>query len=278
MKLIPSSQNTLRTAKQGFTLIELLVVIAIISILAAILFPVFGRARENARRSSCQSNLKQIGLGLAQYTQDYDERMVPPQFVNSTDGFRSTWVRQSYPYVKSVQIYKCPSDPSDEQANGGSQYWGTEAPFYPRVPHVSYVYNYSLQETFGTALIGIMITKFESPTTTIVATDGGSQPEAGKAAIDWKAKPTAWMLDHAAYGNATAPYNPTGNGFLNQMAGPSARHLETVNSLYADGHVKSQRMSAIYKNVDEFGQKPGAAAGTGGNGLSYCLRVDTGCL
>src|SRR5437763_7255396 len=58
---------------QGFTLIELLVVIAIIAILAAILFPVFGRARENARRSSCQSNLKQIGLGLAQYTQDYDE-------------------------------------------------------------------------------------------------------------------------------------------------------------------------------------------------------------
>src|SRR5690606_14055579 len=62
--------------KAGFTLIELLVVIAIIAILAAILFPVFGRARENARRSSCQSNMKQFGLGMIQYSQDYDEKMV----------------------------------------------------------------------------------------------------------------------------------------------------------------------------------------------------------
>src|SRR5476649_2802466 len=65
-----------RTQHAGaFTLIELLVVIAIIAILAAILFPVFARARENARRASCQSNLKQIGLGITQYCQDYDERM-----------------------------------------------------------------------------------------------------------------------------------------------------------------------------------------------------------
>src|SRR5471032_187855 len=63
-----------RAKFKGFTLIELLVVIAIIAILAAILFPVFARARENARRASCQSNLKQIGLGFQQYSQDYDER------------------------------------------------------------------------------------------------------------------------------------------------------------------------------------------------------------
>jgi prepilin-type N-terminal cleavage/methylation domain-containing protein len=70
-------QNKKTTLKPAFTLIELLVVIAIIAILAAILFPVFGRARENARRSSCQSNLKQLGLGIMQYTQDYDENFSP---------------------------------------------------------------------------------------------------------------------------------------------------------------------------------------------------------
>jgi prepilin-type N-terminal cleavage/methylation domain-containing protein len=65
--------NYQKPDRKGFTLIELLIVIEIIAILAAVLFPVFGRARENARRSSCQSNLKQIGMGLLQYTQDYDE-------------------------------------------------------------------------------------------------------------------------------------------------------------------------------------------------------------
>jgi len=70
--------------KQGFTLIELLVVIAIIAILAAILFPVFARARENARKSSCQSNLKQIGTGLMMYVQDYDETF--PTERNGVDG------------------------------------------------------------------------------------------------------------------------------------------------------------------------------------------------
>ncbi|HEX8550734.1 MAG TPA: DUF1559 domain-containing protein [Abditibacteriaceae bacterium] len=87
----------------GFTLIELLVVIAIIAILAAILFPVFARARENARRSSCQSNLKQIALGVAQYTQDSDEKYP------GTPESGKTWVDQLQPYLKSKQIFVCPS-------------------------------------------------------------------------------------------------------------------------------------------------------------------------
>src|SRR6186997_2874835 len=97
--------------RKGFTLIELLVVIAIIAILAAILFPVFARARENARRSSCQSNLKQLGLGFAQYTQDYDERL--PEFSNGnpvTGPFAfDGWGNSIQSYVKSYQILKCPS-------------------------------------------------------------------------------------------------------------------------------------------------------------------------
>src|SRR5476649_549867 len=93
--------------KRGFTLIELLVVIAIIAILAAILFPVFARARENARRASCQSNLKQLGLAMIQYAQDYDETM-PVSTVASYAGFG--WTGQLYPYVKSKQLFVCPSD------------------------------------------------------------------------------------------------------------------------------------------------------------------------
>ena len=96
-----------RSAKKGFTLIELLVVIAIIAILAAILFPVFARARENARRASCSSNLKQMGLAVMQYTQDYDELM--PFYYNRAGIW---WMDAVNPYAKSYQIWKCPSDTS----------------------------------------------------------------------------------------------------------------------------------------------------------------------
>jgi type II secretory pathway pseudopilin PulG len=77
--------------------------------LAAILFPVFARARENARRSSCQSNLKQIGLGILQYTQDYDEAYPPAETTGS--GLNTlTWDVATQPYLKSSQILVCPSD------------------------------------------------------------------------------------------------------------------------------------------------------------------------
>ena len=95
----------------GFTLIELLVVIAIIAILAAILFPVFAKAREKARQSSCQNNLKQIGLAWMQYTQDYDE-MVPWLYI-TTVGFSGGYLHTPellYPYIKNSQVWTCPSE------------------------------------------------------------------------------------------------------------------------------------------------------------------------
>lgn len=91
--------------RSAFTLIELLVVIAIIAILASILFPVFARARENAKRASCQSNLKQIGLGIQQYVADYDGQIPPQQLVNPT----VYWPTLILPYIKSSQLFTCPS-------------------------------------------------------------------------------------------------------------------------------------------------------------------------
>jgi len=101
--------------REGFTLIELLVVIAIIAILAAILFPVFAKAREKARQSSCSNNLKQLGLAFQQYASDWDERL--PSSVNDTDTATSgagmaasAWDQQISQYVKSDGVYKCPSN------------------------------------------------------------------------------------------------------------------------------------------------------------------------
>lgn len=95
---------------RGFTLIELLVVIAIIAILAAILFPVFARAREKARQSSCMSNAKQLALGFLMYAQDYDEEF-PRQYI-VVSGVAVRWPAYIMPYIKNYQIFTCPSDKS----------------------------------------------------------------------------------------------------------------------------------------------------------------------
>jgi prepilin-type N-terminal cleavage/methylation domain-containing protein/prepilin-type processing-associated H-X9-DG protein len=98
--------------RHGFTLIELLVVIAIIAILAAILFPVFAKAREKARQTSCLANMKQLGLGVLMYTQDYDETFFPLTYTSGAatpTTYLSNWPTLFQSYVKNWQIYKCPS-------------------------------------------------------------------------------------------------------------------------------------------------------------------------
>src|SRR5215211_7611666 len=109
MLILPRPASLSHKGKaSGFTLIELLVVIAIIALLAAILFPVFGRARENARKTSCANNIKQLTLAALQYTQDYDERWW--QMRDPTNGARAfEWGEILQPYIKSGQVIQCPS-------------------------------------------------------------------------------------------------------------------------------------------------------------------------
>lgn len=100
------------TQKHGFTLIELLVVIAIVAILAAILFPVFAQAREKARQSVCLSNLRQMGLGVMMYAQDYDEAFPLDSHTGGGGNAGWVWIKTLQPYVNTKLLYRCPSDPS----------------------------------------------------------------------------------------------------------------------------------------------------------------------
>jgi prepilin-type N-terminal cleavage/methylation domain-containing protein/prepilin-type processing-associated H-X9-DG protein len=126
--------------RKGFTLIELLVVIAIIAILASILFPVFSKAREKARQTSCLSNIKQLGMAGMMYSDDYDE-MLPTNVMDingstAQDAGDMTWRSMILPYVKNTQIFLCPSDrnPGSPAFTGGMD-WGQKAGYALNVVH-----------------------------------------------------------------------------------------------------------------------------------------------
>ncbi|RYX80172.1 DUF1559 domain-containing protein [bacterium] len=188
-------------SKNAFTLIELLVVIAIIAILAAILFPAFARARDNARRASCQSNLKQIGLGIMQYTQDYDERMISGQ----SGGV--LWKELLQPYVKSKQIFACPSNPNkDAMATSYPVSYGPNCDAHGSHAALGYINDGPNLSDIGAPATAIMVIEMTANTWDFVITlDAGHND-----------------FDDALY----------------------AGHSTLGNYLFADGHVKSLKPMA----------------------------------
>lgn len=212
----------------GFTLIELLVVIAIIAILAAILFPVFARARENARRTSCASNLKQIGLGIMQYTQDYDERMPLcgyNLYAASNPQVFYSWRRVTYPYVKSVQLYACPSNSAansqftdDSNTALGTSLLTADAPRFPR----SYTANGISTNIGGTAAMD------------------RATPQALAAITD---SARTILVSESREGDSRFWFDAASSRF-SQTIDSFPGHLGTVNFLFADGHVKALKPSA----------------------------------
>ena len=249
--------------KRGFTLIELLVVIAIIAILAAILFPAFAKARESARRSSCSSNLKQIGIAMMQYSQEYDEQVVPGAIAKGGIANGGTgWMGLLQPYLKSTQIFSCPSD-SDTSVTGSvpiSGDWLIDMPHF----HVSYGYcgyigGSNAPDPIASPDVptgGISLAAIMSPTTTVMVAETGSNISTSDDPLKWQPKPGSYML-----GDATSTYVAQPSAVQYNTAGPIARHLETCNVLWADGHVKASRIEKFYKS----------------SGVSPCLRPETGC-
>jgi prepilin-type N-terminal cleavage/methylation domain-containing protein/prepilin-type processing-associated H-X9-DG protein len=200
-----------RTQKKGFTLIELLVVIAIIAILAAILFPVFARARENARKASCLSNMKQLGLGIMQYTQDYDERY-PLAQAGPDDATRklNTWRTLIFPYVKSTDVYRCPSNPDNNTFTNDN-----DAPTAFRIS-----YNCNAQG----AVLGSSLAEAQTPASTIAVTE----------VWDGCADYGGWCGTAAYDGDFN--YDWDGHSYAIY-----AGHNSTTNFLFADGHAKAMR-------------------------------------
>jgi prepilin-type N-terminal cleavage/methylation domain-containing protein/prepilin-type processing-associated H-X9-DG protein len=256
-----------RTTQKGFTLIELLVVIAIISILATILFPVFATAREKARQTSCSSNLKQFMLGISMYSQDYDEGMPIAWKTKGQIGTRITESGQDgegktprglwntlMPYVKSHEIFRCPSD---------VRFWGTSAG-NKNIPAAAITVTrgkYTYYEAHGTSYKFTkdnftMPTELANETSNQNGLDKGNSDDrgdmmvapAGTTPSTYSLPPIPMRISYFARPSETrvirdfnAPWEEfegTPNGFEEKQPQEFAPHRQGINVAFADGHVK----------------------------------------
>lgn len=235
------SKQMLRHKDAGFTLIELLVVISIIAVLAAILFPVFARARENARRTSCMSNLKQMGLSMMQYVQDYDETFPLAYYTLPTgtpasslpDGEFWTantvyWPQLLFPYHKSIQVFWCPSAAFSNKSVDGS----------PVPVNGQYGANRWIMPVSG---IPLKISNINSSATTYLFLDWGTI-----SALSTRSRTSqgdiAFLPGMGEAGGTCSMTLPA-----QKQDCTSGRHFGGVNVTFADGHVKWLKSSAIIK-------------------------------
>ncbi len=259
------------TRNSAFTLIELLVVIAIIAILAAILFPVFARARENARRSSCQSNMKQMGLAFLQYSQDYDETMVLGKRQNfAFPGLGGTgevaWDTLLEPYAQKAgstqfgtgqnPLLRCPSDSIEPLVSSAFPNPSKRSYAIPLNGNAASDYAWPPESTVPDAHAkGRNLSQFSAPSATFMMVESphqinriGSADAYRSAGVNNPGGTTAnywqFQLGQGAAGSQSLHAN-----------GKQGEHFDGFNYLYVDGHVKFQRP------LQTMGQNKSAAPG-----------------
>ena len=237
-----------RRKQSGFTLIELLVVIAIIAILAAILFPVFQKVRENARRTACLSNTKQLAIAAIQYEQDYDEKTPDGENQN---GLGSGWAGQIYPYVKSTGVFLCPDDSSYPISQGAPTSYGFNR-------------NCAIYSYAGTGPEGRSLAEFTAPAKTVLlfeVTNSGYYD----VTIGYQLLPGHKNGDDTYGGGSVAGCGLGGQYDLVGYNIEAAGSPNNGNVQYATGLLRNARSAA--SNQGDFA----SARHSGGDGSNYTM-------